>query len=583
MNNMQNLSLKYRPKNYDDLVGQSAVSKSLKYALDSKNIANAYLFSGLRGSGKTSSARILAKALNCERGISSKPCGMCASCVSNDGIDIYELDAASNRGIDSIQDLIENTKYAPLHSRFKIFIIDEVHMLTREAFNALLKTLEEPPSHVKFILATTDVHKLPATILSRVLHFRFKKIPLQDIVSRMEFILANEQIPYEKEALTLIARSGGGSLRDSLTLLEQGIIYSQRKLNKESIALMLGLIEPNIIKQFFADVLSSNDNGIFRFLELAKSYEASVVIDEMSSFLKDSFANKNTNFSLILYDRFFHILAKAKNMTKISDDDEFILYILAFMLKDATKLKSIDEDLKVENINKNEQDYLNFVTMIAKRDYKLGEIFKECASFVSFDGSEFCIKINPKNEEDKQYFKQYYTSVVKNVFASIFNDAKLVLISDLTKQNVKNEVIKEESNYPKINNTNFENNSSKNLKQEFQNNYNTYEEEIKYPEYQSDDFLDSNMAFEDEDNIYEIPDDILEQYEPELQNILFESLVKIKIENDTLELHVMPPYNEKEKAILRDNIKNVLAKCSAFFKTKNAKIINAELDKKKLH
>lgn len=554
---MQSLSLKYRPKNYDDLIGQSAVSKSLKYALDNKIIANAYLFSGLRGSGKTSSARILAKALNCERGISSTPCSKCASCLSNDGIDIYELDAASNRGIDSIQDLIENTKYAPLHSRFKVFIIDEVHMLTREAFNALLKTLEEPPAHVKFILATTDVHKLPPTILSRVLHFRFKKIPIQDIVNRMEFILANEQIPYEKEALMLIARSGGGSMRDSLTLLEQGIIYTQKRLSKDSIALMLGLIEPSLIKQFFVDILNANDSGIFKFLELAKSYEASIVIDEISSYLKDCFANNNPNFSLVLYDRFFHIIAKAKNMTKISDDDEFILYILAFLLKEAVGLKSIDKEINEPIVNKNEQDYLNFITMIAKRDYRLGEIFKNYASFVSFDGNEFCIKINPNNEEDKQYFKQYYGSVVKNIFASIFNDAKLVLISDLPKANeVKVEPLQK-------------------AKQE-------YEEEIKYPEYQSDDYLDSDFAFEEEENVYEIPDEVLEDYDPELQNILFESLVKIKIENNNLELHVMPPCNEKEKGILRANIKDVLAKCNAYFKTKNSKIINAELDKKKL-
>ena len=555
---MQSLSLKYRPKTYDELIGQSAVSKSLKYALDSKNIANAYLFSGLRGSGKTSSARILAKALNCEKGISSHPCGVCASCVSSDGMDIYELDAASNRGIDSIQDLIENTKYAPLHSRFKIFIIDEVHMLTREAFNALLKTLEEPPAHVKFILATTDAHKLPPTILSRVLHFRFKKIPTNDIVNRMEFILANEQIPYEKEALNLIARCGGGSMRDSLTLLEQAIIYTQKELRKDSVALMLGLIEPSIIKEFFTDILNSNEAGIFKFLELAKSYEIGLVLDEMSVYLKDCFYKKSNDFSLILYDRFFHIIAKAKNMAKISDDDEFILCVLCFMLKDAMNLKSIDEGIKEENESnddKNHQSYDNFVTSIAKRDYKLGEIFKNRASFVSFDGNEFCIKINPASDEI-DYFKKYYSLVVKPIFASIFNDAKLVLISDLQKQ----------PKAPQV--------EEKIVEQPVQN-------EIVYPEYQSDDYLDTPLSDED-DNIYDIPDEVLEEYSPELQDLFFETLEKIKIENNTLELYVLPPFDEARKSILRANIMGVLNKCKVYFNIQNAKIINSEISKKKL-
>lgn len=575
MNKMQNLSLKYRPKTYDDLIGQSAVSKSLKYALDNKIIANAYLFSGLRGSGKTSSARILAKALNCERGINSIPCGMCSSCLSNDGIDIFELDAASNRGIDSIQDLIENTKYAPLHSRFKIFIIDEVHMLTREAFNALLKTLEEPPAHVKFILATTDVHKLPATILSRVLHFRFKKIPTQDIINRMEFILQNEQIPYEREALTLIARSCGGSMRDSLTLLEQGIIYSQKRLNKESISLMLGLIDPNIIKEFILSILNNDELKIFRFLELAKSYEASVVIDEISAFLKDNFM-KNSEIPLILYDRFFHIIAKAKNMTKISDDDEFILGILVFMLKEAVCIKDINKSIN-EIISEKKSDlnkYDLFVINIAKRDYKLGEFFKDCVSFISFDGNEYYIKVNPRNEEEKAYFKQYFNTVVKPVFASIFDNAKLVIKTDInTEKPLEN--IEKPVKTSKINQKQTISQEAINYKN------NNHEEEIKYPEYQSDDFLNSDFGVDEQDNEYEIPDEIIEGYEPELQNILFMSLHKIKIENNTLELHVLPPLAEYEKNILRLNIKDILAKCGVYFNIKNCKIINVNDIKKK--
>ena len=215
------LARKYRPSTFDDLIGQDAVSQTLSQALDSDRLSHAYLFSGLRGSGKTSTARIFAKALLCEKGQSSHPCDQCTHCImanENRHMDIIEMDAASNRGIDDIKDLIEHTKYKPSSARYKIFIIDEVHMLTPPAFNALLKTLEEPPSFIKFILATTDPLKLPATILSRTQHFRFKKIPAKLVLQHLEHILNKEGVDYEKEALEIIARSGAGSLRDSLTL-----------------------------------------------------------------------------------------------------------------------------------------------------------------------------------------------------------------------------------------------------------------------------------------------------------------------------------------------------------------------------
>ncbi|MEA3433523.1 MAG: DNA polymerase III subunit gamma/tau, partial [Campylobacterota bacterium] len=216
------LARKYRPATFDDLIGQEAVSQTLSLALDGNRLSHAYLFSGLRGSGKTSTARIFAKALLCEKGAASHPCGTCTHCVmaaESRHMDIIEMDAASNRGIDDIKDLIEHTKYKPSSARYKIFIIDEVHMLTNQAFNALLKTLEEPPDFVKFILATTDPLKLPATILSRTQHFRFKKIPQNLVLKHLEHILHLENIEYEVEALDIIARSGAGSLRDSLTLM----------------------------------------------------------------------------------------------------------------------------------------------------------------------------------------------------------------------------------------------------------------------------------------------------------------------------------------------------------------------------
>ncbi|MDD6925621.1 MAG: DNA polymerase III subunit gamma/tau, partial [Campylobacteraceae bacterium] len=215
---MQALALKYRPKSFYELIGQEAIKENLIHALDSGRLGHAYLFSGLRGSGKTSSARIFAKDLLCERGVGSHACESCASCNSaNEGrhMDIIEMDAASHRKIEDIRDLIEQTRYAPVSGRFKIFIIDEAHMLTKEASNAFLKTLEEPPAYIKFILATTDPLKLPATILSRTQHFRFKAISHELIVKHLEDILIKEQISFESGALKIIARSGSGSLRDT--------------------------------------------------------------------------------------------------------------------------------------------------------------------------------------------------------------------------------------------------------------------------------------------------------------------------------------------------------------------------------
>ncbi|MDD3818201.1 MAG: DNA polymerase III subunit gamma/tau, partial [Thiovulaceae bacterium] len=224
------LARKYRPSNFEELIGQESIAQTLSLALDSKRLSHAYLFSGLRGSGKTSTARIFAKALICERGVTHQPCGVCENCtlaLQNRHMDIVEMDAASSRKIDDIRDLIEQTKYRPASARFKIFIIDEVHMLTKEAFNALLKTLEEPPEYVKFILATTDPLKLPATILSRTQHFRFKSIATNKIIDHLAHILNLEGIGYDHEALEILARSGSGSLRDTLTLLDQAIIYSK--------------------------------------------------------------------------------------------------------------------------------------------------------------------------------------------------------------------------------------------------------------------------------------------------------------------------------------------------------------------
>ncbi|MFC2344229.1 DNA polymerase III subunit gamma/tau [Campylobacter sp.] len=348
---MQALALRYRPRNFSELVGQEAVSTSLTHALDESRLTHAYLFSGLRGSGKTSSARIFSKALVCDHGPTSQPCEQCANCIAaNEGrhIDIIEMDAASHRGIDDTKGLIEQTKYAPAIARFKIFIIDEVHMLSTPAFNALLKTLEEPPPYVKFILATTDPLKLPATVLSRTQHFRFRQISRPDVVAHLDFILNRENIPHEKEALEILARSGAGSLRDTLTLLDQAIIYARGELTQSAVAQMLGLLDPQRIEEILALVMSGDKPAVSAAVAQLESYDAEMVIDEITANLKANFLAQSPKYSLLLYERFFRILSQARSMLSVSSDGGFVLGVMLFMMIEAINLKSIDEMIAVD-------------------------------------------------------------------------------------------------------------------------------------------------------------------------------------------------------------------------------------------
>ncbi|RXK12479.1 DNA polymerase III subunit gamma/tau [Halarcobacter mediterraneus] len=346
------LALKYRPRRFEDLVGQSTISQTLSLALDSNRLSHAYLFSGLRGSGKTSTARIMAKALLCSNGPTSKPCEVCENCKSANAyrhLDIIEMDAASNRGIDDIKDLIEHTKYKPSSARFKVFIIDEVHMLTTQAFNALLKTLEEPPGFVKFILATTDPLKLPATILSRTQHFRFNKIANSDVMHHLSHILNEENIEFETAALEILTRSGQGSLRDTLTLLDQAIIFSKGKITVSAVVDMLGLIEPELMEKLFETILKKED--VTSLVKELENYEISQVCDEMTIYLRQKMLEKDAKFDLLLFDRFFRILSDAKHLLSLNSDGLFVLILTLSKMIEATNLKSIDEIInQVEDI-----------------------------------------------------------------------------------------------------------------------------------------------------------------------------------------------------------------------------------------
>ena len=236
---------KWRPDNFANLVGQDHVSRTLANAIKSGRIGHAYLFTGPRGTGKTSTARILAKALNCEHGPTTEPCNKCEACQrinSGSSMDVFEVDAASNRGIDEIRDLRETVKFAPVNGRYKVYIIDEVHMLSRDAFNALLKTLEEPPAHVVFIMATTEVYKVPATIQSRCQRYDFKRITIEDIFNRLKTVVADMDIEVEDDALRMIAVKADGGMRDALSILDQCIALSEQSLTIDRVQQLLGLV-----------------------------------------------------------------------------------------------------------------------------------------------------------------------------------------------------------------------------------------------------------------------------------------------------------------------------------------------------
>ncbi|WP_423250127.1 DNA polymerase III subunit gamma/tau [Burkholderia multivorans] len=242
----QVLARKWRPKDFASLVGQEHVVRALTHALDGGRLHHAYLFTGTRGVGKTTLSRIFAKALNCETGVTSQPCGVCRACREIDEgrfVDYVEMDAASNRGVDEMAALLERAVYAPVDARFKVYMIDEVHMLTNHAFNAMLKTLEEPPPHVKFILATTDPQKIPVTVLSRCLQFNLKQMPAGHIVSHLERILGEERIAFEPQALRLLARAAQGSMRDALSLTDQAIAYSANEVTEAAVSGMLGALD----------------------------------------------------------------------------------------------------------------------------------------------------------------------------------------------------------------------------------------------------------------------------------------------------------------------------------------------------
>jgi DNA polymerase-3 subunit gamma/tau len=288
------LARRYRSGTFDEVVGQQHIAQTLKKAIETDRLAHAYLFCGTRGTGKTSMARILAKALNCQnaKGPTPAPCGKCDSCLSiarGDDIDVIEIDAASNTGVDNVREIIENSRYRPARSRFKVYIIDEVHMLSKSAFNALLKTLEEPPEHVKFILATTEPEKVLPTILSRCQRYDFRNISAREIAGHLKNISKQEKIEADEDALTLVARAGNGSMRDSLSLLDRLLSLGEKRLTAKMIEQMLGLPRTQLINQLTESIGKGDVKAILS--QVDEMIAGGLSPDTLLSVLSDQFRN----------------------------------------------------------------------------------------------------------------------------------------------------------------------------------------------------------------------------------------------------------------------------------------------------
>ncbi len=485
MIDMQVLALKYRPKHFSELVGQDSVAKTLSLALDNKRLANAYLFSGLRGSGKTSSSRIFARALMCEAGPKAVPCDTCIQCESalnNHHIDIIEMDGASNRGIDDVRNLIEQTRYKPSFGRYKIFIIDEVHMFTTEAFNALLKTLEEPPSHVKFLLATTDALKLPATILSRTQHFRFKKIPEIAVIAHLKTILEKEKVGYEESALEKLAHSGQGSLRDTLTLLEQAINYCNNSITESKVAEMLGAIDRSVLEDFFQSLINQDEALLQERYGILENYETEGVLEEMMLFLKAKLLSPSS-YSLILIERFFKIIMSSLSLLKEGANSSFVLLLLKMKFKEALKLKALDDAIleleqtkeKIsqpplnQNLNYNEKEVPRLETknletpqektlqastlsakeqifqnlfkqvqkLVYERNYELGAVFEKSIRFVDFDSNTKTLTWESLAiDKDKELLREHF-KIVKKIVDEVFGKNETIKIALKSTENLK--------------------------------------------------------------------------------------------------------------------------------------------------
>ena len=367
----QVIARKYRPQTFTDLTGQEQIIRTLGNALEQRRLHQAYIFSGARGTGKTTTARILAKGLNCQTGITSRPCLTCASCLeiaAGNSIDVIEIDAASNTQVDNVREvIINNIAMNPARDRYKIFVIDEVHMLSNHSFNALLKTIEEPPSHVTFIMATTELHKVPDTILSRCQQFEFRHIPAEKMVQRLREIATAEEVRISDQGLREIARAGAGSLRDALSALDQVIAFSGNEIKSEDVTSALGLVGEKTLLSFTEALAAQNSAGILRLVEEldSRGYDLRNFTRELMAYLRHllvirsgitsgevlgiaegeiaALTKLSTQFSEEDLVRFFHLLSQTEKEIKDSPHPRFQLEIGLIKLTHTLRLRSLDE------------------------------------------------------------------------------------------------------------------------------------------------------------------------------------------------------------------------------------------------
>ena len=419
----QVLARKYRPRSFDTLVGQAHVVQALKNALDQKRLHHAYLFTGTRGVGKTTLARILAKALNCENGISSSPCGTCSACTEIDQgryVDLIEVDAASNTQVDNMRDLLDNAQYAPTQGQFKIYIIDEVHMLSKSAFNAMLKTLEEPPEHVKFILATTDPQKVPVTVLSRCLQFNLKQMPSASISEYMEKILKEEAINYEINAIYLIAKAANGSMRDALSILDQGIAYCGGTIEEATIKKMLGAIDQSYLFNLIQAVIDQDGQKV---IEIAKH------MDE-----------RNLSFEAALND--------LANLIQIISVTQAIPESLEVSYLDRNQVITLSKKISAEQLQ-----LLYQITILGRRDLYLAP--DEYAGFtmtllrmLSFAPQDAVIAKNPaiaKNDVAHSATKMESAAISKDVSSETFEIKKKIEVTQEIDEDISDKEISKEA------------------------------------------------------------------------------------------------------------------------------------------
>ena len=446
------LARKWRPQNFNDIAAQDHIVEILKNAIKLDRVSHAYLFAGPRGIGKTTTARVLAKALNCQESMSPDPCLKCSNCIqikNGSSLDVLEVDGASNRGIDQVRDLRENVKLKPAQSRFKIYIIDEVHMLTEAAFNALLKTLEEPPEHVKFIFATTQPNKVPATILSRCQRFDFKPFSAIAIKDKIVEILTQEKIEFELDAVNIIAESSGGSLRDGESLLDQLICISgDKKLKTETVKDFLGIIEATILYDLVQGLIGSDVNSVFAILDslISKGREISIVVESLIAYFRTilhykilgsiDFVSGAINIDLDKVKEQFgqlskeelifilELLSEIQNKLKISSSPRVLVEVVLLKICDRSRYEIV-----FNQVVSSADSMGRTSTALNPKVSKVGSVEKKVVNSVEKDNSTLN---NSFQSLSSQNIEEIWQDVIKSL-----KDKKLYLSSYLKTSKVK--------------------------------------------------------------------------------------------------------------------------------------------------